>query len=265
MEAHELDAMLAHDERHWWYRGRRRVLRAELDRLGLPREARLLDAGCGSGRTLVELAHYGRVTGLDASAVAVAAARRRGFPDVHLGAVEELPFRDASFDAVTCLDVIEHTPDDVVVLRELLRVTRPGGAAIVTVPAHPALWSNHDVVNQHYRRYRRAQLLDAARGAGYEVSSETYFHMLPLIPAAVVRRLQRRRPTPRVRSDLTLTPGFADGLLELPPALEARLIGRGLRVPAGLSLLAVLRRPLNVQDVVVAPGARRRPAVLAAA
>ncbi len=256
MEAHELDAMLTHDERHWWYRGRRRVLRAELDRLLLPERASLLDAGCGSGRTLVELARYGDVAGIDVSPVAVTAARRRGFEDVRLGAVEELPFADESFDVVTCLDVIEHTPDDVRVLRELLRVTRPGGAAIVTVPAHPALWSNHDVVNRHYRRYRRNDLLRAATAAGYGVVCDTYFNMLPLGPAALIRWAQNRRQAPLTRSDLELTPAFADRLLELPLALEARLVAVGLRVPAGLSLLAVLRRPVLAHETV-----RDRPIV----
>lgn len=259
MEAHELDAMLSHDERHWWYRGRRRVLRAELDRLELPEHAALLDAGCGSGRTLVELARYGKVSGIDASPVAVEAAQSRGFADVRQGSVEELPFADESFDVVTCLDVIEHTPDDVRVLRELLRVTRPGGAAIITVPAHPALWSNHDVVNQHHRRYRRADLLGAARAAGYEVSGDTYFNMLPLAPAAAVRWFQNRRPVPPTRSDLTLTPAFADRALELPLALEARLVARGLRVPAGLSLLAVLRRPVLAIEAASRPAAAAGP------
>ena len=266
METHELDAMLSHDERHWWYRGRRRVLRAELDRLQLPEHAALLDAGCGSGRTLVELARYGDVSGIDASPVAVQAAQRRGFDDVRHGSVEELPFADESFDVVTCLDVIEHTPDDVRVLRELLRVTRPGGAAIITVPAHPALWSNHDVVNQHHRRYRRADLLGAARAAGYAVASDTYFNMFPLAPAAVVRWVQNRRPAPPARSDLTLTPAFADRALELPLVLEARLVALGLRVPAGLSLLAVLRRPVLAQEPVRArPIAASVPRVAAAA
>src|SRR6185436_14653401 len=90
MKHDELQAMLSHDELHWWYRGRRQVLRAELDRLPLARDARLLDAGCGSGRTLDELARYGRVSGVDLSPEAVAAARRRGHEDVHVGRVEQL-------------------------------------------------------------------------------------------------------------------------------------------------------------------------------
>src|SRR4051794_29880810 len=112
----EMQAMLSSDEEHWWYRGRRRVLRAQLDRLPLEPAARLLDAGCGSGRTLDELARYGRVWGVDVSPDAVETARSRGHADVRVARVEELPFADQTFDVVTCLDVVEHTPDDLATL-----------------------------------------------------------------------------------------------------------------------------------------------------
>jgi SAM-dependent methyltransferase len=238
----EMQAMLSSDEEHWWYRGRRRVLRAELDRLPLAPDPRLLDAGCGSGRTLDELATYGRVSGIDLSEDAVAAARSRGHDDVHLSAVEQIPFPDMTFDAVTCLDVIEHTRDDRVTLAELLRVTRPGGLLLVTVPAYQALWSSHDVANLHYRRYDRASLRSAARGAGWDVVSDTYFNGLLLAPAAAVRFASRRRGPSR--SDLDVTPQVLNGVLELPMRLESRFLAAGSRLPAGLSLLAVLRRPV---------------------
>jgi SAM-dependent methyltransferase len=242
MRHDEHEAMLAHDEHHWWYRGRRRVLRAELDRLGLWPGARLLDAGCGSGRTLDELARYGSVTGLDLSPEAVAAARRRGHADVHAGHIEQMPFADGHFDVVTCLDVVEHTPDDRATLAELHRVTQPGGVLIVTVPAYQALWSWHDEVNLHFRRYDAPMLRAAATESGWDVVTDTYFNALLLAPAAVVRLAQRRRRG-HEQSDLTLTPPALNRLLELPLALEARLLGTGRRLPAGLSLLAILRRP----------------------
>jgi 2-polyprenyl-3-methyl-5-hydroxy-6-metoxy-1,4-benzoquinol methylase len=135
MTPDELHAMLSRDDEHWWYRGRRLVLRAELERLPLEPGPRLLDAGCGSGRTLDELARYGRVSGVDLSPDAVETARRRGHDDVQVARVEELPFADGTFDVVTCLDVVEHTPDDRATLAELRRVTRPGGLLLVTVPA----------------------------------------------------------------------------------------------------------------------------------
>jgi SAM-dependent methyltransferase len=238
MNSSEIDAILASNERHWWYRGRRRVLHAELDRLPLPPDARILDAGCGSGRMLDELRPRGRVTGVDANANAVTATRRRGHVAWQCN-IEGMPFADASFDLVTCLDVVEHTPDDRRTLRELRRVTRPGGTLVVTVPAYQALWSAHDIVNGHYRRYRVSELRAAAQEAGWYHLRDSYFNALLLGPAAVVR-LTRRRPRARsARSELALTPAWLDGVLEWPLRLEAAVLRGGARLPFGLSLLAV--------------------------
>lgn len=250
MQTSELTAMLDHSDRHWWYRGRRRVLDAVLDQIDLPPGARLLDAGCGSGRQLDELARRGAASGVDLSDLAVAHARARGHPDVHRAAIEQLPFADATFDLITCLDVIEHTPDDRAALAELRRVTRPGGLLIVTVPAYQSLWSAHDVANRHFRRYRAASLRAVATGAGWSVLLDTHFNTILLAPAALVRlaRRQRNRTASRAsRSELILTPPFLDALLEQPLRAEAHAIGNGRRFPAGLSLLAVLRRerPMN--------------------
>jgi SAM-dependent methyltransferase len=241
MRPDELHAMLSRDDSHWWYRGRRRVLRAALDRLPLGPAARLLDAGCGSGRTLDELARYGRVSGIDLSAEAVACARGRGHDDVGVARVEDLPFEDAAFDVVTCLDVVEHTPDDGATLAELRRVTRPGGLLLVTVPAYQALWSWHDEANLHFRRYDSSSLRVVARQAGWEVVGDTHFNSVLLAPVAAVRVAQRHRRA-HGHSNLDLTPSALNGLLELPLRLESRLIATGVRLPAGLSLLAVLRR-----------------------
>jgi SAM-dependent methyltransferase len=235
----EFQAMLALDEQHWWYRGRRRVLRAVLDGLELPPEPRLLDAGAGSGRTLDELARYGRVAGVELNEAGVEAARARGHLDVQKAAVEALPYPDAAFDIVTCLDVIEHTDDDVRALTELRRVTRPGGALVVTVPAYPRLWSRHDEVNGHRRRYTRRSLRGAARAAGWRVERMTGFNAVYLLPAAAVRVARRQERDGS--SELALTPSALNGVLELPLRGEAFLIRRGIRLPAGLSLLAVLR------------------------
>lgn len=255
----ELTAMLENDEHHWWYRGRRQVLRAVLDTLDLPENARLLDAGCGSGRTLDELVGDGRVTGVDQSVAAVTSARARGHEDVHVAVVEDMPFEDATFDLVTCLDVIEHTPDHHATLAELLRVTRPDGLLVVTVPAYPALWSAHDVANRHYRRYRAATLRAAATEAGWTTVSDTHFNSMLLAPAALVRLARRGARSDPDRSELSLTPRAVDRVLELPMRCEAALIGGGVRLPFGLSLLAVLRRPLEVVAEARPRGGAGRP------
>lgn len=240
MQDAELLSMLDADDRHWWYRGRRRVLRAELDRLALPDGAEILDAGCGSGRTMEELARYGRVVGVDASETAVLTARSRGRANVRVATLETLPFPGDTFDLITCLDVLEHLPDDRAALAELRRVCRPQGWLVVTVPAYPRLWSAHDVANRHFRRYRRRELRAAVAHAGWKLERDTHFNTLLLAPAAAARRLTRKRGAV-AQSDLARTPRALDGLLELPLALEAAFLRRGGRFAAGLSLLAVLR------------------------
>jgi SAM-dependent methyltransferase len=243
MDERLMATMLEVDEHHWWYRGRRLVIRAELDRLALPAQAEILDAGCGSGRTLDELVDYGTVHGIELDPSAAAVARARGRGEVEEGRLEELPWPDDRFDLITCLDVIEHTPDDRVTLRELRRVARPGGVLLVTVPAYQALWSQHDELNHHFRRYNRRMLREAATAAGWQVERLTSFNSLLLAPAAAVRLLQRRRPPAREGSDLTLGPTWLNSVLEQPLRWEAGVVARGLTLPFGLSLLGVLRKP----------------------
>ncbi|MDX6650496.1 MAG: hypothetical protein QOJ97_2447 [Solirubrobacteraceae bacterium] len=245
MQTDEFAALVDYDEHHWWYVGRRRVLHAVLEKLDFPDGAEVLDAGCGSGRTMDDLRAYGSVRGFDLNPLGVEHARGRGHADVQAARVEETPYEDRAFDLVTCLDVIEHTPDDVRSLRELKRIVRPGGWLVVTVPAYQLLWSSHDVANEHYRRYRRPQLRRAAQAAGWEVRDWTYFNSLLFLPGAVVRIGERLRPAGkrRGRPNVALTPRSLDGVLEWPMRMEAALIRRGLRLPVGMSLLMVLRRP----------------------
>jgi SAM-dependent methyltransferase len=246
MDERLMNAMLELDDRHWWYRGRRRIIRAELDRIPLPAGGSVLDAGCGSGRTLEELGPYGDVYGIELDPGAADVARSRGRGEVQIGRLEALPWEDGRFDLITCLDVIEHTPDDRVTLRELRRVSRPGGFLLVTVPAYQGLWSTHDVANHHYRRYSRSRLRAAARDSGWRVIRMTSFNGLLLAPAAAVRLAERRRlrePDSDYKPELTLAPDWLNSLLEQPLRLEARWLASGRTMPAGLSLLAVLENP----------------------
>jgi SAM-dependent methyltransferase len=230
------------EDRHWWYRGRRRVLERTIERLGLPPRARILDAGCGSGRNMVELARRGEVTGVEISPASAELARARHLGEVVEGSVMEMPFAPDSFDLAVCLDVIEHLPDDRGALRELRRVLAPGGALLVTVPAYQWLWSGHDKINHHCRRYSRATLEQAARAAGWECEYATHFNALLLPVAIALRALERlHRGTTESSLDLWVPPAPLNWLLQQPLNLEAAAVGRGGRIPVGLSLLVVLR------------------------
>jgi SAM-dependent methyltransferase len=244
MDERLMQTMLDVDEHHWWYRGRRQIIHAELDRLALPEPARVLDAGCGSGRTLQELVRYGAVEGIELNEDAAKMAGQRGDGEVKVGRLEDLPWAQDTFDLIVCLDVIEHTPDDGLTLRELRRVCKPGGWLLVTVPAYPALWSAHDEANHHYRRYTRRSLRRAALSSGWQVTRMTSFNSLLLAPAAAVRLAQRRRRDTNSHSaNLNLGPDWLNDALEQPLRAEARWLARGRTLPMGLSLLALLSNP----------------------
>jgi SAM-dependent methyltransferase len=229
------------EDRHWWYRGRREVLEQVIADLQLPNPLRILDAGCGSGRNMVELAHRGTVTGVELSETSACLARAREAGQVIEGSVMEMPFDPDSFDLAVCLDVIEHLQDDLGALRELRRVVAPGGSLLVTVPAYQWLWSGHDVINHHRRRYTRSSLLAVAERVGWTCARTTYFNSFLLPVAILLRELDRlSRRTTESSLDLWIPPQPMNWLLEQPLRFEAALLGRGGRIPAGLSLLAVL-------------------------
>lgn len=228
------DELYAVEDSHWWFRGRRAVIRALLERARPRSGARVLDAGCGSGRNLLEFADLGQVTGVEPSPQAVAFCRSRGLTDVVEAELEQLPFDDARFDVVLAFDVLEHLDDDVAGMRELRRVTRPGGTFIATVPAYRRLWSQHDDSHHHRRRYVRRQLVANAAAAGWEPRFATYFNSILLPPIAAVRAF-RGNTTEVEHSDYEMTGSF-NRVLELPMRAEAAAIRRGLRFPAGVSI-----------------------------
>ncbi|MGN6371644.1 MAG: methyltransferase domain-containing protein, partial [Solirubrobacteraceae bacterium] len=191
------------EDRHWWYQGRRRVLERTIGGLSLPAGARILDAGCGSGRNMVDLAHHGTVTGVELSPTSVRLARERSIGEVVEGSVLDMPFDDGSFDVSVSLDVIEHLSDDVAALGELRRVTAPGGVLLVTVPAYQWLWSGHDEINHHHRRYNRRTLVAAAESAGWRGERATPFNSR-LLPMAIVLRARERLNPQTTKSSLDL-------------------------------------------------------------
>ena len=238
-DSYESDTLAVEDQ-HWWYRGRRRIVVDVVAALPLPPQPQILDAGCGSGRNMVELSDFGTAVGLEPSRRGAEVARARGVGDVVVAGIDTMPFDDSRFDLITCLDVLEHIEDDRGALRQLRRVARPGAVLLVTVPAYPLLWSSHDELNRHCRRYTRAELLRRAFEARWRPLRTTYFNALLLPVAAVWRLGERLRPgRAPATSELKRTPAALDWLMEQPLRAEAALLRSGRRIPAGLSLVGV--------------------------
>jgi SAM-dependent methyltransferase len=221
---------------HWWFRNRRRLVWGLLRRSGVPLSPRVLDAGCGTGRNLIEFGPLGEAEGVDVSDDAVAFCHRRGLHGVRTARVEELPFPDGRFDLILATDVIEHLEDDRRALNELRRVAAPGARLIITVPAYNWIWSQHDESHHHHSRYTLRRLRERVLSAGWEPLAGSYYFATLFPAVAVVRVLRRRRPSQDGHSDLALTPARLNSALELPGRVEAALIERGLVLPAGLSI-----------------------------
>lgn len=230
------------EDRHWWFVARRRILASVLERSALlPKPARVLEAGCGTGGNLGMLSRFGPVSAFEPDEQARGNAARHKRYDISDGALpDRVPFAGERFDLVAVLDVLEHLDDDEGALRALAERVEPGGLILVSVPAFAFLWSRHDVAHHHKRRYTRASLLAVTRAGGFEPVSVSYFNTL-LFPLIVVRRTLGTF-LGLAGDDDALPPLWLNRLLGAVFAFERRLVGRW-RLPFGVSLLMLARKP----------------------
>lgn len=238
MERIVYDRMAELDSRHWWYRARREILAGLIARhVPLPADARLLEIGCGTGHNLAMLARFGSVDGIEIDPAArELASARFGKPvmDAPLPALAGVA--DAHYDLVAVLDVIEHVADDRASLVRIAETLRPGGRILITVPAHPWMWSAHDVVNHHQRRYTARALKTVIAEAGLKLELFSPFNAL-LFPLAAAARVAGRL-TGRSSSDDALPPAPVNALFEGIFGLERYLVGR-VPMPPGVSFVAI--------------------------
>ncbi|MCC8392680.1 class I SAM-dependent methyltransferase [Paraburkholderia sp. MMS20-SJTR3] len=228
---------------HWWFRARRDVLRTLLDRLTLPRDARVLEVGSGTGGNLEMLAGFGTVSGLemDATARALSARKTGGQFDIRAGhCPDDVPFQRERFDLICFFDCLEHIADDSASLARMQTLLTPGGRIVVTVPAGQKLWSAHDVFLHHFRRYSRASLQQCAAAAGYEVERISYFNTL-LYPLAVAARWADRVLRRRRSSGDAIPPAPLNAALYRIFRAERHWLARA-PLPYGVSLFAILRK-----------------------
>jgi SAM-dependent methyltransferase len=232
------DRMAAHDTHHWWYRARREILADYLARHGdLPAGARILEIGCGTGHNLATLAGFGTVDAIEIDAAARAIATERLGKPVGTARLPELDGVDrGAYDLVAVLDVIEHIDDDVAALRAMADALKPGGRILIAVPAHQWMWSAHDVVNHHKRRYSKKTLDAAIRAAGLTHNGLRWFNSL-LFPVAVAARIAGKL-TGKDDSDDSPPPAPINKALEGVFRLERFLLGKVPMTP-GLSLITL--------------------------
>lgn len=241
MEREAYDAIAVGDARHWWFVGRRAVLEEVIRRFARPPAGgRILDMGCASGGNLEMLSRFGSVTGIEHDETARAAARARGIAEIHPGSLPDgIGAVGGEFDLIALFDVLEHIEADTASLRTLGERLTPGGRIVLSVPAIPWLWSRHDEIHHHFRRYTKRSLQSTIEKAGLRCHAIGWLNSL-LFPAAMIQRLILRLTGWGARLERMPPAWLNRGLREVFSA-ERHLIGR-LPMPIGLSLWAVIGR-----------------------
>jgi SAM-dependent methyltransferase len=234
--------MHALELQHWWFRGRRRVLVDLLRRVAGHQGDSLLilDYGCGTGGNTAAYASLGAVVGIEPDAAAIRLARVRGGAQYCRTGGTQLPFRAGAFDAIVASDVLEHIEDDGLAVSEMARVLRPGGAAIISVPAHPWLFSEHDAALHHFRRYSKSGLRIVLQQGGLRLRQLSYWNTT-LFPLICLRRLLARPRKHESRSDTASAPWLINEALAALLTLEAVIL-RHVSLPWGLSLIGFAER-----------------------
>lgn len=241
----EYRALFEAERTHWWFVALRREIARALRRRG-PARGRWLDAGSGTGGLLafLDAPIAGLRVGLEWSFDGILPARSRGLASQVRGSASQLPFGEGAFGAVTSIDVLCHRGvAKAAALSESFRCLAPGGVLVLQVPAFDWLRGAHDEAVWTDRRFRRLEVERLLADAGFTVE-ESFYRLGLLFPAAALRRLlASRRDGPDARSDVDPASAPENALLSAVLRLESSLAAVGLRLPFGLSVFCVARKP----------------------
>jgi SAM-dependent methyltransferase len=229
----------------WWYAGRRRIIFDLINRIVPHTARRALDIGCGSGLNASLLPnHIREIIGIEVSDEAITAAAhtnprlsiiKGAWPHVEVPGI---------FDLIICLDVLEHIENDGAALHSVESLLAPGGIALITVPAFPFLWSNHDTIAHHFRRYTRSYLcVLAQKNTRLNILRMSYFNFFLFVPIVFFRLLKKIIPLRSGASDIFSVPKPINTLLTYLFGAERFLIRAG-NLPLGVSLLCILKKPI---------------------
>jgi len=235
------------EQRHWWFVARREILCDWIERYILPgrcaSSTRWLDIGCGTGTLLRACTKIGSKIGIERDEQCIQLARSRGLEILPAG--DNWSFSSLEpFDLITLFDVLEHLNDETAVLDEAHRSLREGGQILVTVPALRSLWSGHDLVNHHFRRYTRKSLLACFDPDQWQIQRVSYYSSLLLPLIWLTRKLKNLRhgiDEKTAGHDFHYGPKLLDALL-LTVFRQERWLLRHMALPLGSSLILVARK-----------------------
>lgn len=230
-------------KKHWWFVAKKKIVIDSISRYVPARNDghRILDIGCGSGLMLNSLEQMGETSGMDMSDEAIGFSQEIFSGPVKKGYLpDNVPYENDYFSLITALDVIEHVEDDRAALKSIRAKMVEGGKAIITVPACMFLWSEHDVLNEHKRRYTRGELQEKLIQAGFTIEKISYYNSL-LFPLIALIRFINNVLKRKGDSDVDLPSPLINFLLEKFFSAEIFFL-RFINFPIGVSVLAIVRK-----------------------
>lgn len=238
------------ERNHWWFKVRNKILIEHASSLFNSKDIQILNIGAATGKTSELLGEIGKVTTLEIDKESCEFLREELNINAIEGSITNLPFEDNSFDLVCAFDVIEHVEEDNTAVSEMTRVCKGGGKIFITVPALKILWSHHDVVNQHFRRYSLNNLVKLVnQTAGGQILYSTYFNFF-LFPLILLFRLFSSAPKSSNEdehgSDFShFQNDTLSNIFHAIFSLEENLLAKKLRLPIGVSLLLSWKKDDN--------------------
>lgn len=232
------------EENHWWFVGRRDIIfRLVKD---YRRDMEILEVGCSGGVLIEFLKRQGftKLHGIDIDEKAIEICRQRGINEVGVADAQETGFKDQQFDVLIASDVLEHIKHEDEALLEWHRILKPGGKLIIFVPAFKFLWSNHDEVNRHFRRYSKSGLIKTLEKNDFKTEKVSYWNFSLFFPISLVRLSQKilSGKRKRVSDQLYELNTFVNKTLAYMLKLENKFLSTGITLPVGVSLFIIERK-----------------------
>lgn len=226
---------------YWWFLARNNIVRRVMEKVAkLDVGATILDVGCGTGGFASNLLDKYEVIGLDTSEIALEYSRKRGIKTLYSMTLDEFPRDNHKINAITILDVIEHIEGDAEVVEDCFKVIEKGGYVIATVPAYRFMWSKHDEMHMHYRRYTKDEINLLFEQAGFDLVYSSYFNFFLFLPALLKRYYDKLRGSAPIKP-VDKVPEFLNKLFEKIFKFEGLLMP-GIKFPFGLSIITIAKK-----------------------
>lgn len=231
------------EEDYWWFLARRNIIYKLLK--GYHKNIEILEVGCSGGALIRLLKRQGfsRIHGIDIDEKAIEICRQTRLTDVYVADAKNTDFKDRQFDIIIASDILEHIEDEDKTLFEWNRILKVGGELLIFVPAFKFLWSKHDEVNRHYRRYSKSELIGALEKNGFNLKRISYWNFSLFLPVTLVRLYQRLLSSKRGSGyQLHKANRFMNKTLECILRLENSFLSGGINLPLGVSIFAIARK-----------------------